>query len=86
MHGYKLHPQPTPTSLKYRKIPSLQARLRKGNFGLARENRDRIVAVLVRNVTGEGADAVRYVQAMRDLPRKVWTVFDEPNQLPGRWF
>ena len=53
---------------------------------LAPEHRGRIVAVLVRNVTGEGADALRYVQAMRDLPRKVWTVFDEPNQLPSRWF
>jgi hypothetical protein len=53
---------------------------------LAREHRGRIVAVLVRNVTSEGADALRYVQAMRDLPRNVWTVFDEPNQLPDRWF
>jgi phosphatidate phosphatase APP1 len=51
---------------------------------LAREHRGRIVAVIIRNVTGEGADAPRYAQAMRDLPRKVWAVFDDPVQLPRR--
>lgn len=53
---------------------------------LAREHRGRIVAVMIRNVTGEGADAPRYAQAMRDFPRKVWTVFDDPVQLPRRGF
>jgi phosphatidate phosphatase APP1 len=53
---------------------------------IAREHRGRIVAVIIRNVTGEGADAPRYRQAMWDLPRSVWTVFDDPVQLPRRGF
>ena len=53
---------------------------------LAREHRGRIAAVLIRNVSGEGAQSPRYVEAMRDLPRKLWTVFDEPDQLPSRGF
>jgi hypothetical protein len=49
LHGYKLHPLSTPTALKYRKNPSLQPRLRSGNFGLAAatpflmRNRDRFL-------------------------------------------
>jgi phosphatidate phosphatase APP1 len=53
---------------------------------LARAHRGRIVAVLIRNVTGEGAQSPRYVEAMRDLPRRLWTVYDEPDQLPRGGF
>ncbi|HQR22288.1 MAG TPA: App1 family protein [Burkholderiaceae bacterium] len=53
---------------------------------IAREHRDRIIAILIRNVTGEDAHSPRYMTAMRDLPRKLWTVFDEPGQLPIRGF
>jgi phosphatidate phosphatase APP1 len=53
---------------------------------IARGHRERIVAVLIRNVTDEGAESPRYAAAMRDLPPKLWIVFDEPGQLPSCGF
>jgi phosphatidate phosphatase APP1 len=44
---------------------------------LARKHPNQIARVLIRNATGQGADAPRYQQTFRDLPREVWDVFDD---------
>lgn len=48
---------------------------------LARRHPAQVEHVFIRNVTGEGEDAQRYRQALRDLPRESWTVFDDPGVL-----
>jgi len=53
---------------------------------LARAHRGAIAAILIRNVTDEGAASPRYAGAMQDLPRELWTVFDDPERLPSCGF
>jgi hypothetical protein len=52
---------------------------------IAREHSARIAAVLIRDASGEPADAPRYASAFADLPRERWQVFSEPSVLPLRW-
>jgi hypothetical protein len=51
----------------------------------AREQPSRIAAVLIRDASGEPADAPRYSSAFADLPRERWQVFSDPAALPRRW-
>jgi Uncharacterized conserved protein (DUF2183) len=52
---------------------------------VAREQPSRIVAVLIRDVTGEPADALRYRTAFRGVPAERWRLFTDPVSLPLRW-
>jgi Uncharacterized conserved protein (DUF2183) len=52
---------------------------------IAREHGPRIAAVLIRNASGESADAARYAGAFAGLPRASWQVFSDPAALPARW-
>ena len=42
---------------------------------------DRILAIRIRDVTGESREAARYVEAFRDLPEDLWAVFRDPAAL-----
>ncbi len=51
-------------------------------YGLvARAHRDQVVAILIRNVTGQGAADPRYAAAFGDWPRERWIVFDDPGEV-----
>jgi phosphatidate phosphatase APP1 len=50
-----------------------------------RANPTRIVATLIRDVTGEPADAARYAVAFAGVPREHWQLFTDPAALPARW-
>ncbi len=52
---------------------------------IARQHPSRIAAVLIRDVTGEAADAARYAQAFADVPRERWRLFTDPAALPTTW-
>jgi hypothetical protein len=52
---------------------------------LARAHPQRIVAVLIRDVTGERADAARYADAFAGVPAERWRVFADPAVLPDRF-
>jgi phosphatidate phosphatase APP1 len=55
-------------------------------FGVvARAHPTRIVATLIRDVTGETADAARYAAAFANVPRERWQLFNDPAALPMRW-
>lgn len=41
----------------------------------------RILAIRIRDVTGESREAARYVEAFRDLPEDLWAVFRDPAAL-----
>jgi hypothetical protein len=53
---------------------------------LARSFPGRIAAILIRDVTGEPADAERYAQALRDVPPRLVTLFTDPDRLPSEEF
>jgi len=53
---------------------------------LARAHRGRIAAIFIREVTVARTDDARYAQALRDLPRELWTVFTDPGRLPTSGF
>ncbi len=48
---------------------------------LARKYPRRIARIYLRDVTGEAADADRYVQAFLGVPRGRWQIFREPGEL-----
>jgi phosphatidate phosphatase APP1 len=48
---------------------------------LARRRPGQIVGICIRNVSGEAADAVRFQQAFRGLPRGTWRIFQDPGRL-----
>ena len=52
---------------------------------IAREHAARIDAVLIRDVTGEPADAERYRLAFDGVARERWRLFTDPAELPLRW-
>lgn len=43
-----------------------------------------VLHIYIRNVTGEDADAARYVETFKNVPRVHWSVFEEPGTLQGR--
>jgi len=49
---------------------------------IARRYGNRIVAIYIRDVTGETADAERYREAFRGVPRAKWRLFTAPATLP----
>jgi len=51
---------------------------------LARRHPQQVRRIFIRNVTNEDADAARFRQAFRDVPRQVWQIFNEPSELPER--
>jgi len=53
---------------------------------IAREHAPRIAAVLIRDVTGEAADAPRYREAFAGVPRPTWRLFTDAATLPSRGF
>ncbi len=52
---------------------------------VARRHPTRVAAILVRDVTGEAAAALRYRAAFGGVARERWSIFDDPAQLPDRW-
>ena len=48
---------------------------------LAREFPAQIKAIFIRDVTGQGADAERYLTNFTGLPRDLWRVFKEPSEI-----
>lgn len=52
---------------------------------IAREHPSRIDAVLIRDVTGESADAERYRLAFSGVATERWRLFVDPAALPLRW-
>lgn len=55
-------------------------------FGsVLRNHPTRIAAVLIRDVTGEGADAERYRLAFDGVAPERWRLFTDPAALPLRW-
>ena len=52
---------------------------------VAREQPSRIAAVLIRDVTGEPADAERYQLAFSGVAVERWRLFIDPATLPLRW-
>ena len=53
---------------------------------LVRAHPGRIVAIAIRDVSGEPADSPRYVEAMHKVPRERWRVFTAPDNLPNGGF
>lgn len=85
-----------PEVFKPRSIDALLRAFPKRRFGLigdsgekdpeiygqiAREFPDQIAWIVIRNVTDESADSVRFVQAFRDLERTRWHLFTDPGTL-----
>jgi Uncharacterized conserved protein (DUF2183) len=52
---------------------------------VAREQPSRIAAVLIRDVTHEPADALRYQTAFSGVAAERWRLFTDPVALPLRW-
>lgn len=52
---------------------------------IARQEPSRIAAVLIRDVTNEPADAVRYQTAFNGVDSQRWRLFTDPVTLPLRW-
>ncbi|MEZ4450913.1 MAG: App1 family protein [Nannocystaceae bacterium] len=50
---------------------------------LLREHPGAVVHVYIRDVTGEGRDAPRYVEAFKGLPADRWTIFTDAATLPS---
>ena len=50
---------------------------------LARKHSAQIAGIAIRNVTDEPADAARFVEAFRDVPREKWRVFTDATDLNG---
>lgn len=48
---------------------------------LARRHPDRIVRILVRDVTSEAPDSERYLKAFKDIPADRWTIFKDPVEI-----
>jgi phosphatidate phosphatase APP1 len=48
---------------------------------LARKHPEQVVRVLIRDVTGEAADADRYRTAFQGVARKKWAVFKRPAEV-----
>ncbi len=48
---------------------------------LARKFPDQILRILIRDVTGETAEAARYQKAFRDVPVEKWQIFREPDEI-----
>jgi hypothetical protein len=52
---------------------------------LMRAHPSRIVATLIRDVTGEDAGGARYASAFADVPAERWKLFTDASAMPGRW-
>jgi phosphatidate phosphatase APP1 len=53
-----------------------------GIYGeLARRYSDQVVGIFIRKATEEQADDERFAKAFKGLPRKQWTLFDEPSEI-----
>lgn len=48
---------------------------------LARQYPEQVRRILIRDVTGEGAGAARYLKAFRDVPRERWLIFRKPDEV-----
>ncbi len=48
---------------------------------LARKFPEQVERILIRDVTGETAEADRYKTTFIGVPRHVWTVFREPSEI-----
>ena len=48
---------------------------------LARKYPNQIFRILIRDVTRESSDAVRYQKAFRDVPLEKWQIFREPSEI-----
>lgn len=48
---------------------------------LARKHRQQVTRILIRDVTGESSDSVRYEKAFKDLPPPLWQVFKESAEI-----
>jgi len=49
---------------------------------IARKNKNQVIKICIRDVTGEPAEAGRYIdKAFKELPRHLWVVFKDPAEL-----
>ncbi len=48
---------------------------------LARDHPDQVKAIFIRNVTDEDPESERIQKTFKDLPKKRWTIFDDPDEL-----
>lgn len=53
-------------------------------YGALARRHTNVVQILIRDVTGETADAERYRQAFADLPRERWALFTDPAAIADR--
>jgi phosphatidate phosphatase APP1 len=51
---------------------------------LARRHPEQIERILIRDVTGETAEAERHQAAFRDVPRTRWHIFTDPTGIGVR--
>ena len=51
--------------------------------GLARKFPDQIAKIFIRDVTDEPAEAARYTEAFKDVPRDRWALFRRPDEIAG---
>lgn len=45
---------------------------------IARKYPQRVIRILIRDVTGEGADSPRYQEVFKELPTSLWHIFSDP--------
>jgi len=50
---------------------------------LSAKHRDQVARIFIRDLTGQGRRAGRYVKAFSAVPDPVWAVFSEPSELPS---
>lgn len=48
---------------------------------IALKSPKQVAGIFIRNVTGEAADAERYANAFKDVPREKWTVFSDSAEI-----
>lgn len=88
----------SPGDYKRKAIPPLIERFPNRNFVLvgdsgqndpeayaemARKYPKQVVKILIRDVTGEAADAPRYRETFKGLPAEKWQIFREPDEIRG---
>lgn len=51
---------------------------------IARAFPQQVTKIYIHNITKEGPDAPRYAVAFKDLPKSLWQIFTEPDEVPRK--
>jgi len=51
---------------------------------IARKYPQQIIRILIRDVTGEGADSPRYQEVFKELPTSLWHIFSDPKTIESK--